>query len=272
MKNSIIALICLSVILTNCSKSESNNEPLPVNMESEQNCLIEEIRFATSKFEYIYNTNDELQQIINTYNDIPTTYYVNKITNDSIIIKRNLSDINYDFPAISVKYNGDKIIELKRYYNAETANIFSFEYSEEKITVRRDYTNGNSFQNITYADYFLNQNGNISSRKLYVFDINSPNNYTFYNELTYTYDSQNNPWKGIIYPTFLCQNLPNSMFFSQNNALTETNINTTSTDIYSYEYDENNLTIKGLDKHPYNVCNGSNTLDEYYSYTNCYNY
>lgn len=264
--------MCLSLLLTNCSKNESNNEPIPENIEIEQNCLIAEIRFATSKYEYIYNNNDELQQIINTYNDNPTTYYVNKITNDSITVGIILDDLSQDLPTLGAKYNAEKLVHIKRFYNTSTVNIFIFEYTEEKITVRQDYSNGISYQNISYADYFIDQDGNVSSTKLYVYDNNSPNNFTLYNEGFYTYDSGNNPWKGIIYPTFLCQNLPNPMFFSQNNVLSETNNNTSTTNYYSYEYDENNLTIKGLDKYPYNVCSSAITLDEYYSYTNCYDY
>ncbi|MCF7559964.1 hypothetical protein L3X39_04885 [Sabulilitoribacter multivorans] len=272
MKYPIFKFICISLLLINCSKNESNIEPIPENIETEQNCLIEEIRFATSKYKYIYNNNNELHQIINTYNDNPTTYYVNKIANDSIEVGLIFADLSQDLPTLSAKYNGEKLIQLKRFYNPSTANIFSIEYTENKITVRQDYSNGISYQNISYADYFMDQNGNVSSIKLYVYDNNSPNNFTLYNEASYTYDNGNNPWKGVIYPTFLCQNLPNPMLFSQNNTLSETNNNTGTTNYYSYNYDENNLTTKGIDKYPYNVCSSAVTLDEYYTYTNCYGY
>jgi hypothetical protein len=276
MKYSIIKLLCISLLLANCSKSESNNEQIPEDLETEQSCLIKEIRFATSKYEYIYNNNNELRQIINTYNDNPTTYYVNQITNDSINIGIILDDLSQDFPTISSKYDGKKLIQIKRFYNPSKLNIFNFEYAEGKITVRQDYSSGTSYQNVNYGDYFINQDGNVTSAKLYKYDNNSPNNFTLFKESNYTYDSGNNTWKGIVYPTFLCQNLPDAMWFSQNNVISETNnnyYNNTSTNYYySYEYDENNLTTKGLNKYPYNVCGSAITLDEYYSYTNCYDY
>lgn len=276
MKHSIINLLFISLLLTNCSKNDSsselNIEPFPENIETEQNCLIEEISFATSKYKYIYNNNKDLHQIINTYNNNSTTYYVKKIANDSITVGIILADLTESFPTISAKFNGEQLIHLKRFYNSSTVNIFLFEYTTNKITVRQDYSNGTSYQNIAYADYFRDQNGNVTTAKFYRYDNNSPNNFTLFNELTYTYDSGNNPWKGIIYPTFLCQNLPHSMVFSQNNVLSETNYNTSVTNYYSYEYDENNLTIKGLNKYPYNVCSSATRLNEFYTYTNCYNY
>lgn len=264
----------------NCSSGDSNSvsntdpdpDPIPENSVTDQSCLIEEIRFATSKFEYIYNNNDELQQIINTYNGNSTAYYVNKITNDSITIGQILDDLSQSSPLISAKYNGEKLTQLKRFYTSSSINVFIFEYTQGKITVRQDYATGISYQNVYYGDYFLDQNGNVTSVKFYEYDHNAPNNFSLINEFDYTYDNGNNPWKGIIYPTFLCQYLPNAMLFSQNNILTETNNNTSNTTYYGYEYDEHNLTIKGLNKHPYNVCNSETILNEFYLYTDCYEY
>ena len=262
--------------MINCSSSNSNTDPIPENPVTEQNCLVNEIRFATSKFEYIYD-NNKLHQIINTYNNNSSTYYVNQITNDSITIGLIFDDLTQDLPIISAKYNGEKLTHLKRfYYNPIRFNIFTFEYTEDKIVVRQDYSSGTLYQNVNYGDYFINQDGNVTSARLYRYDINSPNNFALINEINYAYDSGNNPWKGVIYPTFLCQNLPNAMIFSQNNVISETDNNyfnnTSTNNYYSYEYDEYNLTIKGMDKFPYNFCGGPATLDEYYSYTNCYNY
>lgn len=277
MKHSTIKLICITLLLINCSSGDSNTDPIPENPVTEQNCLVDEIRFATSKYEYIYDNDNKLHQIINTYNNTPSTYYVNQITNDSITIGLILDNLSQDLPTISAKFNGEKLTHLKRfYYDPIRVNIFIFEYTDDKIIVRQDYSAGTLYQNVNYGDYFINQDGNVTSAKLYKYDINSPNNFTLINELNYAYDSGNNPWKGVIYPTFLCQNLPNAMLFSQNNVISETNNNyfnnTSTNNYYSYGYDENNLTIKGLDKYPYNVCNNTATVDEYYSYTNCYNY
>ncbi|GAA4281647.1 hypothetical protein [Gaetbulibacter aestuarii] len=277
MKHFFIGLLCLALALFACSSDQSSSiKPTPENPTAptpvEENCLIKAISFATSKYDFNYDSNQILDQINETYGSTTNTYYVNHISTDSIDIGLVQSDGSKGTPIISAKYQNGDLIQVKRFYSATRYNYFIFEYSADKITVKQDYVSGSTYQNIAYADYFLDENGNAIATKIYKYDTSSASNYTLFNERENTYDIGNNPWKGIIYPTFLCQNLPNAMFFSQNNMITEIDKTRGATSNYSYEFDANNLTIKGLNKHPYSVCNESNTLTEYYTYTNCYNY
>lgn len=276
MKHLFIRLLCPAFVIFGCSSDQSSPNPTPDSPtdtpQIEENCLIKEISFATSKYAFSYDSDQALDQINETYGSTSNIYYVNHIATDSLDIGLVQSDGSNGTPLISAKYQDGKVIRLKRFYSAIKYNYFIFEYSADKITVKQDYVSGSTYQNIAYADYILDQNGNATTTKIYKYDANSPSNYTLFNERENLYDTANNPWKGIIYPTFLCQNLPNAMFFSQNNMVSEIDKTRGTTSNYSYEFDTNNLTIKGLNKHPYSVCNSSNTVTEYYTYTNCYNY
>jgi len=273
MKNTNLILLSL-LLCCHCSKDgtsgqtdkHTNND----NITETPNCLVSEIRFATSKFEYQYNT-DGLYLINDYYNESLSPYYVEKVTNDSIAIGLILNDSSHDTPLITAKYEGTNLMQIKRFYSTATSgtNIFNFNYSDGKISIAQEYDTGTSIQHIAYGDYFLDQNGDVSMVKKYEYDANSPTNYTLSEEKSFTYDNSINPWQGIVFPTFSCQSLPSSKFISANNIKTETKNSTTTA--FSYVYDENNLTIKGIGQYPYSVCNTSNRLDEFYSYSDCSN-
>lgn len=279
MKRTILYLLFCSITgFFGCSKDESsntnkdndviNNED---NVTNNENCMISKIRTGIYAHEHKYNENGlfliNALNYSNPSNVQVSSYYVNYIENDSITIGYILDNGTKDNPLISAKYEGKNLIKLERFYGS-SSNIFDFEYGVDKIRVTESYKSL-GLQKIDYGDYFINEKGNITDLKKYKYDPDDESIITLFEEKSFTYDNSNNPWKGIIYSVFLCQELPETTFFSSNNILTETKNSNTTT--FHYEYD-NGTTIKGWVLTPLRCNTIDNIVEEFYSYKNCYSW
>ncbi len=266
MKSTIFTILIICFFFFSCSKDTTSED----NILQAQNCNVSEISYKSSKFEYKYN-EDGLYLINEFINDnFKVSYYVNKAINDSITIGIVRDDLSKDPPFITAKYDGTKLVQLKRIYPSTNSNIYNFDYDSEKVRITQKYSNGNTIQNIAFGDYFLDQDGNISTVKKYKYDdINDPSISTLTEEISFTYDNAKNPWKGILFPTFLCQSLPNTKYISINNATAE--INNSETTVFTFEYDENNNPVKGIVEDISAACNSAIIVEEFYSYSNCNN-
>lgn len=102
MKNTILKITSLLLIFYNCSKDETIKQTIEENIKQKENCKISEIRFAFTIIEYKCNTNG--LNLINYYNNLNvSSYYVKKITSDSLAIGLILSDLYQDIPIFTAK-------------------------------------------------------------------------------------------------------------------------------------------------------------------------
>ena len=240
MKEKVLNILILSLLIFSCSKED----------DISNSCIVTKIEYENQsyffEFEYINNKLSKIKDFYFTTN-LPEgyTYNVNHITNDSITIQ---GANNSSFPILSAKYNGNKLLRLQE--NTGGNYIYKFDHNQTRIRVLQVYINyfgigGITFENVAYADYFLDGNKNVKNVKTYKYDPINSDNTTLNSDIDYTYDSANNPLKDIIYPNFnfINDQLPHPSFFSKNNILSRKyNGNTVN---YNFEYDENNNTLKG---------------------------
>ncbi|MDJ0646339.1 MAG: hypothetical protein QNJ57_10195 [Flavobacteriaceae bacterium] len=270
MKSSLLKILIIFFFCFSCSQDSSTYEDNGEdNTPQAQDCDVSEIRYEALKFEYKYNEDGLFLMNEFIANNFKASYYVNRTISDSLNLGIIREDLSKDPPFITAKFNGTKVVQIKRFYPSTNANIFDFDYDNEKVRITQKYFNGNSIQSIAFGDYFLDQDGNISAVKKYKFDdINDPSSFKLTEEKSFTYDDAKNPWKGILFPIYLCQSLPKAKYLSNNNATSE--IKNSETTEFLFEYDENNHVIKGFVEE-INACSSPKIVEEFYSYSDCNN-
>lgn len=267
MKRKILKLLLapIYVFIFGCSKDDG----IAVN---DGNCIIEKITSEEFVYEYKYNVRGDLfivNQEFRLTEPNPTflRVYVKTISPDSITIGRLRNDFQQDPPRIAVQYTNGNVSEVKRFFTSGETNILTFEYSAEKIRISVDYDSGDGgMQKVAFGDYFLDGN-NISKVEKYEYGAD-PNVAELVVVKSYTYDTANNPWKGLVFPVFFCPELPEARFFSANNVLTE-NVNGQETEL---QYDYDGETTIGGNVLLFNACESpTEKIQERYSYINCGN-
>lgn len=264
-KLKLFLVVLISSILFNCENKKDSDNKIS---ETEKNCVVTEIDMGGSvNYKYFNNANG-LYQIREEIGSIQNLY-VSHIANDSIEIGFILSDLTNDLPVIKAKYdNQGQLIKLERDYLNSKSNIFTFEYTTDKINVIQLYNNSGDIRKVAYGEYYLDENMNVVLVKKYRQNINDPLIFDLSEEKMFTYDNANNPWKGILYPNFLFQGLPCSNFFSSNNISQITKDGITAN--FEYQYNDNVTIRRFVPDEPFGITCGLN-YDENYFYSNCIN-
>jgi len=261
----LLLLVACYVLNLSCAKGDDS-------IQADDSCLIEKIISEEFVYEYKYNVRGDLfiiNQEFRLTEPNPTflRVYVKTVTPDSIAIGRLTNNFVQDEPRITAKYDEGQIVELKRFFTSGETNILNFTYTSEKVRITVDYDNGQGgMQKVSYGDYFFDGD-NISKVEKYEYGAN-PNEASLVEVKSYTYDTANNPWQGLVFPVFLCPELPEARFFSKNNILTETSNGEEA--LFQFEYD-GDLTL-GARVPLFTSCASSNErIQETYTYLNCSN-
>ena len=261
-----VLLLSIYVLVLGCTKDDA------LDVE-DATCIIDKISSAEFVYEYKYNVDGDLFLINQDFRLEESEVnvlriYLKSINPDSIVIGRLLDGFQQEAPRITTKYSDGNLTEVKRFLSGGDTQVFRFEYTSEKIRINIDFDSAEEgIQKISYGDYFLNAEDNVERVEKYEFgeDLNLA---ILVEEKRFTYDSANNPWRGLLYPVFLCSELPKARFFSTNNILSET----TDLGVKEFQYFyEDNITV-GANVFLFSSCAPSNeTVQETYTYTNCSN-
>ncbi|MCA0133708.1 hypothetical protein [Winogradskyella alexanderae] len=235
MSRRILILISFAIIYCGCSKDDTSGD----NETISDTCKIKKISGDVYELEFVYNQN-KILQIKRTVGTTQTFDIIGISVDSTIINESGTSQLN---PLVSMKYNDQRLVQLNYYYNSGTYNIYTFEYNSNRIRVKQDFYDGLLY-NIRFADYYYNSSGNIINVKYYT--INDDNSSELTNDVTYSYDDHNNPWKNITFHTFFFYDLPEPRFFSNNNVL---NVNSSLyTDQNEYSYNEDGYTAECINR------------------------
>lgn len=232
--NLLIALsLFMGIMFTACDKDEDNNEPkekklYPTKITEYEDGVIDDI------ITFEYNANKQL--IKKDYGD--NFYETYSYDSDGKLIEyREYYDNSLDI-LDSMEYNGNaQLIKIQGYNNTVKEGWFTLEYNALGNVIKKtEY--GSDGALVLYFTYLYDINGNMISEKYYWAEYPSGVVSTDkYSENTYTYDNKNNIYKSLGLPFIWETNI--------NNFLNETYTehygdNYTSTDTYTYIYNEDN--------------------------------
>lgn len=140
-------------------------------------------------------------------------------------------------PYMAITLEDDRPVEVVRYFNSIgvvlTHEISYPEMNRIRVDLTREASTGDVLY-IGYADYRLDDNGNVVRLQQFRADEDNPSEFTPMLDRFYTYDDNPNPQDDLYLPFFANVNFPTLTFFSSNNILSYTENGQTFKFDYAY--------------------------------------
>lgn len=226
--------LILLVMLGGCDLVESQNEEgTECYLSKIQFNEFDSLNFRTISGGQVYSLTQELTNDgeTNVTASFKFTYRKESIR---VVDQLNPHPIN---PYMGITLEDDRAVEVIRYFNSIGVQlIHEISYPEEnriRVDLTREASTGNVLY-IGYADYLLNDNGNVSRHRQFRSDDGDPSQFIPILDRFYTYDSNPNPQDNLYLPFFANANFPTLTFFSANNIHSYTEDGQTFN--FDYEY------------------------------------
>lgn len=213
------------------------------------NCILEEVQFDDfNKLIYTTISGGKIYQVRQEFTfdgetDVVASYQFTYFI-DSLVVRNQLESTPTKLPFLSVKFDGDRILQVVKYFpSSDVRIVHDFDYSVNnriRINLTRIASNGNSLF-AAYANYYLDADGNVFQLESYALDRETASDFIKFEDRTFTYDSYRSPMKGMFLPFFAGNYLPDVKFFSTNNVLAIEENNETAR--YTYEYGKQDNTL-----------------------------
>ena len=245
------------ILLISCSLED---------VEKNEACILEEVQFDDyNRLKFTTISGGKIYQVKQEFTfegetDVVASFQFTYFK-DSLVIRNQLESTPTKLPFISVKFEGDRPLEVIKYFpSSDVKLIHEFDYSVDnriRINLTRVASNGQSLF-AAFANYYIDSKGNVFQLESYALDRETATEFVKVEDRTFIYDSYQSPMQGMFLPFFAGNYLPDVKFFSRNNVL-EIRENEQNAR-YEYEYGENDNTLTQVQP---------NGQPVYFSYVNC---